>query len=1050
MDGIRKLALVLTGKSAKEPLLKDVCVSLEMLCEDDESRVTVGQQLDLFVSAMITVPDSVKVKIVQIVIAAMESPEVLESVVKHPQLMANTISLLVSSNKEVQESVSQLLLLLSKHEVKKKEILENNGLINLITCACSPSVVAAETALRALESFLMSTDNVVALGNLETEELTKLISTLDKEEPQILAPASSIFLIVSRNDLANLAVAARTVPVTKILLEGLFHARTSPDQSTLEMSLAALANFSAISLVQLQLCRSTILSKILEELSAGNFPASTHLSIVTIISNCSTYPCVVKDLGHGVVPLCNLLDSDNEDICEHAAMSIGDFCRVDANCELVAENKGFVALTRCLLKTKTIHLQIQLLRALGNAAHDPKFEVHAVDAVPAMVELCSEEDENLAQWAVIALRNACTTKETLSKVDVEKLSSVLLSSKNDDVRAKISLVLRNVFAASADQTISPEKCKKSPEAFKALTLTANAASGPLLENSLWALTFVSGEGIQVIVDAGILPVCTNKLSTMESFPTGEYASQILANCCNSDVDLSSLFEDEAWKNFSYSFTCLSPKILEKLSCAIAFCARRAKTPEQREKLIGALKKVSPLLKFPNINIHKAMSDAMILSAQSGEGVINIPNVGGLSALLSLLNVDGAEFKQAGDWQIICDKNHKSFKLQVGSSSGPGSINVSLRNEDQAELQLANVLFSAFYGNPFVLRSPLPGPIPSSPSLVESVDDLPDPIEAISPSVAADLKKRGSSNFVSIGGARKRPADGQKAGNSPKAGNWNRSNAIVPSRHHVMAWSEYVSVFDEKVRSNKASVDGYIRANYLKDRATLIFPWPDNVERPVSMSKGPGQDLLMTERNICIETTYQACGPAGFARTNLVIADKPLPGDLKSGVPISYFEVLVLSKKGQEGCVGIGLCANTYPQDLQPGWEEGSFGYHSDDGNKYQDGKNEIFGPSFGTHDVIGCGIDLITNTIFYTKNGFYLGTAFQLGDSSVDLFPCVALSGPDQKIFVNFGDCPFLFDFNFANVLEFTPGKLKGYTERCSSLFLCFSSLILFFLLLLV
>ncbi|KAJ9662205.1 hypothetical protein H2198_001556 [Neophaeococcomyces mojaviensis] len=55
---------------------------------------------------------------------------------------------------------------------------------------------------------------------------------------------------------------------------------------------------------------------------------------------------------------------------------------------------------------------------------------------------------------------------------------------------------------------------------------------------------------------------------------------------------------------------------------------------------------------------------------------------------------------------------------------------------------------------------------------------------------------------------------------------------------------------------------------------------------------------------------------------------------------------------------------------------GSWGYHGDDGMKYdQNGEQGIlYGPKYGAGDIIGCGVNFITNSVFFTKNGQYLGT----------------------------------------------------------------------------
>lgn len=61
-----------------------------------------------------------------------------------------------------------------------------------------------------------------------------------------------------------------------------------------------------------------------------------------------------------------------------------------------------------------------------------------------------------------------------------------------------------------------------------------------------------------------------------------------------------------------------------------------------------------------------------------------------------------------------------------------------------------------------------------------------------------------------------------------------------------------------------------------------------------------------------------------------------------------------------------------------GWDKQSYGYHGDDGNSFSSsGHGQSYGPTFTTGDIIGCCVNFVDNTCFYTKNGIDLGIAFR-------------------------------------------------------------------------
>jgi hypothetical protein len=138
--------------------------------------------------------------------------------------------------------------------------------------------------------------------------------------------------------------------------------------------------------------------------------------------------------------------------------------------------------------------------------------------------------------------------------------------------------------------------------------------------------------------------------------------------------------------------------------------------------------------------------------------------------------------------------------------------------------------------------------------------------------------------------------------------------------------------------------------------------------------------------------------------------------IRSNVPILpemaifYYEVKIISK-GKEGFIGIGLSTANVSLNRLPGWEKDSYGYHGDDGHAFScSGVGKSYGPTFTTGHVIGCGVNYIDQTVFYTKDGVMIGTAFR--HVCGPLYPSVGLRTQGEIIEANFGQLPFIFDID--------------------------------------
>uniref|UniRef100_A0A3B5AN88 RAN binding protein 10 n=1 Tax=Stegastes partitus TaxID=144197 RepID=A0A3B5AN88_9TELE len=154
----------------------------------------------------------------------------------------------------------------------------------------------------------------------------------------------------------------------------------------------------------------------------------------------------------------------------------------------------------------------------------------------------------------------------------------------------------------------------------------------------------------------------------------------------------------------------------------------------------------------------------------------------------------------------------------------------------------------------------------------------------------------------------------------------------------------------------------------------------------------------------------------------VRATHPIP----AACGIYYFEVKIVSK-GRDGYMGIGLSAQGVNMNRLPGWDKHSYGYHGDDGHSFcSSGTGQPYGPTFTTGDVIGCCVNLINNTCFYTKNGISLGVAFT--DLPPNLYPTVGLQTPGEIVDANFGQQPFVFDIE--DYMSEWRAKIHGMIAR--------------------
>uniref|UniRef100_A0A672FXI8 RAN binding protein 10 n=1 Tax=Salarias fasciatus TaxID=181472 RepID=A0A672FXI8_SALFA len=209
---------------------------------------------------------------------------------------------------------------------------------------------------------------------------------------------------------------------------------------------------------------------------------------------------------------------------------------------------------------------------------------------------------------------------------------------------------------------------------------------------------------------------------------------------------------------------------------------------------------------------------------------------------------------------------------------------------------------------------------------------------------------------------------------------------------------------------------------LSERLKRLYPAVNEEETPLPRSWSPKDKysyIGLSQNNLRVH--YKGHGK-NHKDAASVRATHPIP----AACGIYYFEVKIVSK-GRDGYMGIGLSAQGVNMNRLPGWDKHSYGYHGDDGHSFcSSGTGQPYGPTFTTGDVIGCCVNLINNTCFYTKNGISLGVAFT--DLPPNLYPTVGLQTPGEIVDANFGQQPFVFDIE--DYMSEWRAKIHGMIAR--------------------
>ncbi|KAF0719982.1 Aste57867_633 [Aphanomyces stellatus] len=151
------------------------------------------------------------------------------------------------------------------------------------------------------------------------------------------------------------------------------------------------------------------------------------------------------------------------------------------------------------------------------------------------------------------------------------------------------------------------------------------------------------------------------------------------------------------------------------------------------------------------------------------------------------------------------------------------------------------------------------------------------------------------------------------------------------------------------------------------------------------------------------------GISGNGYFEITIGD-PLPVEPASTPELERRRTILSFLQGHNNCVAIGVADRSFRVvGNQPGWRGLSFGYHGDDGNAFhQSTRGEVYGPTFGAGDTVGCALVDAGSTLVFTINGKMAGPPIPCR-TSYPLFPVVGIDAP-HVVSWNFGDRPFTYD----------------------------------------
>lgn len=202
----------------------------------------------------------------------------------------------------------------------------------------------------------------------------------------------------------------------------------------------------------------------------------------------------------------------------------------------------------------------------------------------------------------------------------------------------------------------------------------------------------------------------------------------------------------------------------------------------------------------------------------------------------------------------------------------------------------------------------------------------------------------------------------------------------------------------------------------------------NIQLPTRWNAKHDINLDVSEDGLTISTehpvrnTKKITSLPSFGSTKSESAYYPIKADypVKKEIPVYYFEVRVIKSVREDPgiCVGFirvtDLTETSIKSDLR-GCEFDVWSYDGKEGKvstRLNENRISKKCPAFTVGDVVGCGINFIRKSIFFTKNGILLGEALKIQDCGQYYYPTLSMT-QWNKVSSNFGTTrPFVFDID--------------------------------------